>query len=123
MSSKRKRIIYSSVGIGILAGCAVLFFYIEERKYEALYYQTELEKLQKQHNGIHYLIDAVTSHGSTIADIKYADSIRRLSPEQAAALLKALNTDSSKQLQRDYKLSAAEVESLRQLFIAVPTAP
>lgn len=107
------------MGMSILVGTAVLFFYIEERKYEALYYQTELDKLQQQHSGIHYLIDAVNSHGSAIASLKYADGIRRLNPEQAEALLKAIKDNTaSEQLQHDYKLSASEVDTLRQLFFA-----
>ncbi|HHJ81368.1 MAG TPA: hypothetical protein ENJ65_07010 [Candidatus Tenderia electrophaga] len=78
------------LGLTIILGA--LFFYIEEKKYEALYYQTELNKRQQQ-GGFSHLMQQIAEQGnnSAIKTLYTSPQIQALSAEQAQQLVTDIN--------------------------------
>lgn len=74
--------------LGLTIGLGALFFYIEEKKYEALYYQTELDKLQQQAGFTHLMQQIADQNpGSAINTLHQSRRIQSLSTEQARQLV------------------------------------
>lgn len=84
----KTKVMAVSTMLGLTIGFAALFFYIEEKKYEALYYQTELNKLQQQ-SGFEQLMQqlvAIDDNGA-IATLRHSSTIQALTTAQAKQLI------------------------------------
>ena len=76
-----------STMLGLTVVLGALFFYIEEKKYEALYYKTELDKLQQQAGFGHLMQQiAIQSPNGAINTLHQSRQIQALSAEQARQL-------------------------------------
>ena len=98
--------------LGLTVGLAALFFYIEEKKFEALYYQTELSKLQQQ-NGFNQLMQqiALQSNNTAIQTLHKSIQVQTMSAEQASQLVNDLKAGR----QPDSKLTNAEISAINSL--------
>jgi len=99
--------------LGLTIGLGALFFYIEEKKYEALYYQTELEKLQ-QKAGFGHLMQQIADQNpnSAINTLHQSRRIQRLSTEQAHQLVNDINADRA----TGSRLAEAEIDAIKTLL-------
>jgi len=98
--------------LGLTLGLGALFFYIEEKKYEALYYQNELGKLQQQ-SGFSHLMQQIAEqgHNGAIKTLHKSRQIQALSAEQARQLVNDINADRKP----DSALSATEIDAIKAL--------
>lgn len=113
MAMKPKtKVMAAGTMLGLTLGLATLFFYIEEKKYEALYYQTELSKLQQQ-NGFTHLMRQIAeqSNNTAINTLRKSKQIQTLSAEQARQLVIDINADN----QPDRTLTDADIDAIKAL--------
>jgi len=99
--------------LGLTIGLGALFFYIEEKKYEALYYQTELSKLQQQ-AGFGHLMQQIAeqNHNGAINTLHKSRQIQSLSTEQARQLVNDINADRA----AGSRLTEAEIDAIKALL-------
>jgi len=109
----KTKVMAASTMLGLTVGLGALFFYIEEKKYEALYYQTELKKLQQQ-NGFAHLMQQLADQGNNTAikTLHKSRQVQALSAEQAHQLINDLNAGRKP----SHPLTGAEVDAIKTLF-------
>lgn len=84
----KTKVMAVSTMLTLTVGFAALFFYIEEKKYEALYYKTELTKLQQQSGFDHLMQNIATQTSNTaINTLHKSRQVQALSAEQAQQLI------------------------------------
>ncbi len=108
----KTKVMAASTMLGLTLGLGALFFYIEEKKYEALYYQTELGKLQQQ-AGFNQLMQQIAEqgHNDAIKILHQSRKIQALSAEQARQLVDAINTERKP----DSTITATELDAIKAL--------
>ena len=109
----KTRVMAVSTMLTLTVSLAALFFYIEEKKYEALYYQTELTKLQQQ-SGFDQLMQQIATQSSNTAinTLHQSRKIQALSEQQAQQLIK----DISAGRKTEIALSEADVSAINRLL-------
>ncbi len=107
----KTRVMAASTMLGLTLGLGALFFYIEEKKFEALYYQSELTKLQQQ-NGFTHLMQQIAEQGdnNAINTLHTSRQIQDLSVEQARQLVNDINAD-----RKPNTLTDAEIDAIKTL--------
>ena len=102
-----------STMLGLTVVLGALFFYIEEKKYEALYYKTELDKLQQQAGFGHLMQQiAIQSPNGAINTLHQSRQIQALSAEQARQLINDINADRSSGI----SLTGNEADAIKALL-------
>ncbi len=108
----KTKVMAASTMLGLTVGLGALFFYIEEKKYEALYYQTELTNLQQQ-SGFSHLMQQIAdqSHNNAMNTLHTSKQIQALSAEQARQLVNDINADRKP----NRALTAQEIDAIKAL--------
>jgi len=109
----KTKMMAASTMLSLTIGLAALFFYIEEKKYEALYYQTELSKLQQQ-AGFSHLMQQIADQGNNTAikTLFKSRQIQALSAEQARQLINDINADRKP----DNGFTDADIDAINSLI-------
>ena len=110
----KTKVVAASTMLGLTLGLGALFFYIEEKKYEALYYKTELTKLQQQQSGFSHLMQQIAdqSYNSAIKTLHQSRQIQALSAEQAQQLVNDINANRKP----DSALTDADISAINGLL-------
>ncbi len=109
----KTKVMAASTMLGLTLGLGALFFYIEEKKYEALYYQAELAKLQQQGGFEHLLRQIATQNNHTaINTLHSSKQVQGLSEQQASQLINAIKTGK----EPDRKLSDSDINAINSLM-------
>lgn len=109
----KTRVMAVTTILAVSIGFGALFIYIEEKKYEALYYKSELEKHEQQ-AGFSVLMQQLAKRGDnpSLKTLLESKSIQALSAQQAQQVINAITQNKTAPVQ----LTEAEVEAIKVLL-------
>lgn len=120
MKNPRRKIFFSVMGVSFILTFAWLFVYIEERKFEAHYYKSELERLQQAASPALLELIQTAEEGSALALLRHSPRLARLNGEQSRTLIGELRQSRTPEqrdaLARHYGLNGEELAALAALL-------
>ena len=124
----KTKVMASATMLSVTIGFGALFVYIEEKKFEAMGYQQQLQAAQQaliaNKNGYHFLVEALALSNDDLAELAQSPQLQLINQDHAreiVTLLRSAPSDQSfSQLRAKFSLTEAEIQALQALSRAQP---
>lgn len=124
----KTKVMASATMLSVTIGFGALFVYIEEKKFEAMGYQQQLQAAQQaliaNKNGYHFLVEALALANDDLAELAQSPQLQLINQDQAREIVTLLRNSPAEQsfpqLRAKFSLTEDEILALQSLSRAQP---